>query len=152
MLRTKLQDDQIQALKSGNKIKLTVLRYILSEIKNKEIEKNPPAGGELNNEECIVVLKKITKELKESIEAFKKGNRKDLMDEYQAQLNIVIPYLPKEISDEELQTAIKVLIEKNKKLYEQNPKAIIGVCMKELKAKADPSRILKLLNQITANG
>ena len=70
MLRQKLQDDQISALKVGNKTKLNILRFILAQIKNKEIDKNPPAGGELNNEETLLVIKKVTKELKESIEAF----------------------------------------------------------------------------------
>src|SRR3990167_9681072 len=102
MLRQKLQDDQVIALKSGDKTKLEILRFILAQIKNKEIDKNPPAGGELNDEETLVVIKKVTKELKESIEAFEKGGRKDLSDDSKKQLKIVSVYLPAEISDEEL--------------------------------------------------
>ncbi len=146
MIKQKLQDEQLKALKAGNKEKLSVLRYILAQFKNKEIEKNPPTGGELSEDEAVVVLKKIAKELKESIDAFAKANRPELVKEYQAQLDIVAPYLPKEISDEELEREIRRIVDANKTL--PNPKAIIGICMRELKTKADPARIMKLLNAI----
>lgn len=145
MLTQKLQDDQVQALKSGDKDRLSVLRYILAQIQNKKIEKQ----AELSDDDVIAVLKKAAKELKESVEAFEKGGRKDLVSEYKKQLDILTPYLPKEMSDEELTKAIDELIEKNKELYEKNPKAIIGICMKELRSKADSSRILAILNKKT---
>lgn len=143
MLKQKLQDDQIQALKSGDKDKLSVLRYILAQIQNKEIEKR----ADLTGDDVIAVLKKISKELKESVDAFKKGGRNDLVDKYKRQLDIVTPYLPKEMSDEELTKAIDSVIEKNKELYEKNQKAIIGICMKLLRSKADSSRIMAILNE-----
>ena len=144
MIKQKLQVEQLVALKTGNQEKLTTLRYILAQIQNKEIEKK----ADLTDEEIIAVLKKIAKELKESIAAFEKGGRKDLVEQYAKQLDIVSPYLPKEISDEELTNAVKELIEKNKELSEKNSKAIIGVCMKELRSKADPSRILQVLKTL----
>ena len=144
MIKQKLQAEQLVALKTGNQEKLTTLRYILAQIQNKEIEKK----ADLTDEEIIAVLKKIAKELKESIAAFEKGGRKDLVEQYAKQLDIVSPYLPKEISDEELTNAVKELIEKNKELSEKNSKAIIGVCMKELRSKADPSRILQVLKTL----
>jgi hypothetical protein len=146
MLRQKLQDDQLAALKTGDKDKLSVLRFIIAQIQNKEIDKNPPAGGELNDEETLSVLKKIAKELKESIEAFTKGNRADLIEANKKQLEIVSQYLPAEISDEELKKEIEKIISDNKSVYDQNPKAIIGICMKQLKSKADPSRIMAVLS------
>ena len=146
MLRQKLQDDQIAALKGGEKTKLGILRFILAQIKNKEIDKNPLAGGELTDEETLVVLKKVTKELKESIEAFEKGGRKDLSDDSKKQLEIVSVYLPAEISDEELKQEVEKIIKENQALFDKNRKAIIGICMKQLKSKADPVRIMKFLS------
>ncbi|MBI3366809.1 GatB/YqeY domain-containing protein [Candidatus Roizmanbacteria bacterium] len=143
MIKQKLQDDQIRALKSGDKDKLSALRYILAQIKNKEIEKQ----ANLSDDDVINVLKKITKELRESITAFEKGGRNDLVVEYKRQFDIITPYLPKEISDEELEKAINELIEKNKELYDRNQKVIIGICMKELRSKADSSRIIAILNK-----
>lgn len=142
MLRQKLQEDQLTALKSKDSEKLSVLRFVISQIKNKEIDKK----SELNDEETIAVLKKIAKELKESIEAFEKGDRDDLVENSKKQLNIVSQYLPAEISDDELKKEVEKIIGDNKSLYDQNPKAIIGICMKLLKSKADPSRIMKVLS------
>ena len=151
MLRQKLQDDQITALKSGNKIKLGILRFILAQIKNKEIDKNPPAGGELTDEETLVVLRKVIKELKESVEAFEKGGRKELADDNKAQLEIASVYLPTEISDEDLKVEIEKVIKENQTVFDNNQKAIIGICMKQLKSKADPGRIMKVLSSYEAD-
>lgn len=147
MLRQKLQGDQITALKTGDKTKLGVLRFILAQIKNKEIDKNPPAGGELSDDETLVVIKKVTKELKESIDAFEKGGRKDLSDDSKKQLEIASAYLPAEISDEKLKGEVKNVIKENQSVFDNNQKAIIGICMKQLKSKADPSRIMKTLQE-----
>lgn len=141
MILQQIQSDQIAALKSGQSQKVTLLRYILAQIKNKEIEKK----SELNDEETLQILRKITKELKESIDAFEKGKRADLVNEYKAQLEIVLPYLPKDLSDEDLKKAIHLIIDTNKELFQKNPKAIIGSCMKELRSKADSSRIMNIL-------
>ncbi|OGK55948.1 hypothetical protein A3I50_04420 [Candidatus Roizmanbacteria bacterium RIFCSPLOWO2_02_FULL_37_9] len=155
MIKEKIIQDQIVALKNHEPDKLSILRYILAKIKNKEIEKKSidPAqqSSELTDDETIMVLRKIVKELNESIEAFEKGKREDLVSEYQKQLEIVSFYLPKELSDEELKNEIKKIIDNNRKLYEKNPKAIIGICIKELKSKADPTRIVKILNSLTSH-
>jgi len=142
MLRQKLQDNQMTALKSGDKTKLEILRFILAQIKNKEIDKK----SELTDEETLGVLKKVAKELKESIEAFEKGKRKDLADDSRKQLEIVSFYLPAEISDEELKGEVEKVIKENQAVFNNNQKAIIGICMKQLKSKADPSRIMKVLS------
>ena len=146
MLRQKLQDDQVTALKAGEKTKLGILRFILAQIKNKEIDKNPPAGGELTDEETLVVLRKVIKELKESVEAFEKGGRKELADDNKAQLEIASVYLPTEINDEDLKVEIEKVIKENQTVFDNNQKAIIGICMKQLKSKADPGRIMKVLS------
>jgi len=145
MIKQKIQEQLIFSLKADEKDKVNVLRYILAQIKNKEIEKK----ADLNDEETLAVLRKIIKELKESIEAFKKGRREDLVDEYTKQLNIVSSYLPAEISDEELKKEITRVITENQELYQKNPKAIIGIAIKALKGKADPARIIRILQTNT---
>ena len=144
MLQQKLQTDQIQALKSGDKKKLETLRYILAQIKNKEIDKREP----LTDDEVTNVLRKIIKELKESIESFEKGNRTDLAQEYKTQYEIAIAYMPAEISDEELKAAVEDLKQKHADVFQKNPKALIGICIRELKQKAEPARIMKQLKEV----
>lgn len=143
MLQQKIQSDQIQALKSGEKKRLETLRYILAQIKNKEIEKREA----LTDDEVMTVLRKIIKELKESIESFEKANRTDLAQEYKAQYEVAVAYMPPEISDEELKKTVEDLKEKHSEVFQKNAKALIGICMKELKGKADPGRIMKQLKE-----
>ncbi len=143
MLAQKLQADQLTALKSGDKKKLEVLRYVISQVKNREIEKK----DELTDEETVATLQKIKKELQESIDAAEKGERTDLVVDNKAQLEIVSSYLPKELSDEELEQEIDKLIADNQEAAAANPKAIIGIVMKALRAKADPSRIMAVLQK-----
>lgn len=142
MLRQKIQSDQLAAMKAGEKERLETLRYIVAKMKYKEIEKK----AELTDEEVIEIIRKQQKELQESITAFEKGNRPDLVEPNKRQLEIITAYMPPEMSDEDLAKAITELKEKNAELIAKNPKAIYGIAIKELKSKADPSRITKLLN------
>ena len=144
MLRQKLQQDQIAALKSGDKFTLDTLRFLISQVKNKEIEKK----SELDDAETMAVIRKNVKELKESLESFEKGGRTDLADHSKKQLEIVSSYLPKELSDEELKKEVERVIRENKEVAEQNPKRLIGVCISALKDKADPGRIMKALQDL----
>ena len=144
MLYEQLQAELITALKTKYTLKLLTVRGIIAQIKNKEIDK----GSTLTEDEVITVIKKTKKELLESIESFTKGGRTDLIEESQKQLAIVSTYLPAEIGDVELEKEIKLLIENSKEAIAKNPKAIIGICIKELKNKAAPSRILAVLQKV----
>lgn len=146
MLREKLQADQIAALKASEKFKLDTLRYLISAIKNKEIEKK----AELNDAEVIAVIRKNVKELHESITAFKKGNRVDLAAECEKQLAIVTVYLPPEMSDQDLKKEVAAVMAKNQAAAQANPKAIIGICVKALRDKAEPARIIAVLQSLQA--
>lgn len=137
MIKQQLQADQIMAMKAHDSVKLQTLRYILAQIKNIEIDKKV----ELSEEEVVNTLRKEVKKLQDSIDAFKQANRNDLAEEYQAQKDIIAAYLPQELSDSDLKAQVEAVIEKNKELFEQNPNALIGICVRELKSKADASRI-----------
>ncbi|GIW62439.1 MAG: hypothetical protein KatS3mg090_0265 [Patescibacteria group bacterium] len=141
----RLKSDQINALKKGQKMVLEVVRYILSKIKNKQIE----LQRELTDADVVQVLRKIKKELSESLEYAKKGNRQEAVEEYQQQLKILESYLPAEMSDEQLKKAIEEIIKENQQLYLKNPNAVLGMCVKKLGAQVEPSRIVQCFKQST---
>jgi len=145
MLRQKLQDEMVAALKNKDTFKLNTLRFAIAQVKNKEIEKK----AELNDEETLVVLKKLARELKESILAFEKAGRSELVDENKKQLQLVSSYLPAEISDAALKNEVEKIVKENQEIYNKNPKAIIGIVIRVLKNKADSQRIVKILQEIT---
>ncbi len=144
MIYQQLQADQLVALKSKDTVKLQTVRGIISTIKNKEIDK----GSSLTDEEVVGVLQKTKKECLESIDSFTEGGRQDLLAEAKAQLAIVSAYLPPEMSNEELAAEIAKIAEANRALTAQNPKALIGLCMKSLRGKADGSRIMQAINAL----
>ena len=144
MIKETLKTDQLAAMRAGRSNEVETIRYILSQIQNKEIEKK----SDLTDEEIIQVLRRQAKEIKESRHAAEKGGRTESLGKYDSELNFLKKYLPAEISDEELKKEIEALIEKNKDLYEKNPQAITGILVKELKTKADPGRIVGILRSL----
>ncbi|MBI3620236.1 GatB/YqeY domain-containing protein [Candidatus Roizmanbacteria bacterium] len=144
MIVAKLQSDQITYLKAGEKQKLETVRYILAQIKNKEIEKRTP----LTDEEVVQTLRKQVKELRESITAFEKGGRTDLTASTKVQLELVSSYLPTELTDGELKEAVEKIIASNRPLADTNPKALIGLCVGQLKSRAEPGRIVQMIQSL----
>ena len=144
MIKLKLQADQIQAMKAHDTVRLDTLRYILSQIKNKEID----TQKELTDDESTDMIRKEVKRLADSITSFKDAHRDDLASEYEAQKNILEEYLPKELSDDELKEEVNRVIAANQDMFEKNPNAMIGVCIRELKSKAESSRIAAIVKSL----
>lgn len=143
MIKTQIQKDQVTAMKSQNQEELQVLRYILAQIKNSEIEKHT----ELSDEEIVSLLRKEQKKIQDSIDAFTKANRMDLVEEHTIQSQIVNRYLPPELSNEDLQSKVDAVIEKNSELFANNPRAVIGMCVGELNSQAESARIVSCVNK-----
>ncbi len=91
-----------EALKSRNELKLSVLRMLKASLKNKEIEKMGP----LSNEEVVSVLSSMAKQRRDSIEQFAAAGRSDLAEKETKELEIVLSYLPSQLSSEELDKII----------------------------------------------
>lgn len=145
MIKQAIQADQITAMKAHDSKKLETIRYILAQIKNREVD----TQKEITDEEVVNVLRKETKKLRESIDAAKQANRVDLSEENKFQLDIVSAYLPKELSDEDLKTKIQEIVNQNQEAFAKNPDALIGICVGKLKSEADPSRISQMARSMT---
>ncbi|PIY68683.1 hypothetical protein COY90_04690 [Candidatus Roizmanbacteria bacterium CG_4_10_14_0_8_um_filter_39_9] len=143
MIKQKLQQDQITAMKAHEQVRLDTIRYIISQINNKEIN----TQKELSDAEIITVIQKVKKELNESIDSFVKGSRIDLAEEYKKQLVVVMAYLPPELTLKEIKNKIIELKRQNKDAIAKNPKALIGIVMRTLRGTADPALIQKILQE-----
>ena len=107
-----------------------------------EFEKSG-ANKELNPEEELKMLSSAVKKRKESIEQYQNAGREDLVVKEQAELNILMDYLPKQLSEEDIQNEIiRIALEVGAKSKEDFPKLMPAV-MKELKGKAD-GKVVKL--------
>jgi uncharacterized protein len=105
-LRERLETDMKTAMKAGDAFGRDTLRFLISALKNAEIEKR----GQLTDEEAFSVLQKQAKRMAESIEQFNAGHRPDLAGKEIAQLGILRGYLPAEMPDEELHALVREII------------------------------------------
>lgn len=138
-LRDQIQQDATQALKNRDVRKLDALRFLIAQIKNREID----AKRTLTDEEAIKSLQTEAKQRRESIEAYQKGQRQDLVDKEKFELELIGNYLPKQLTDEEiLQIVSQVKV--------ANPGAEFGILMKEtmkqIAGRADGGRVAKLVS------
>ena len=112
-LREKIESDYKNALKSKDKNKISTYRLILSGIKDLDINnRSGPNKKETDDEDIKKLLKKMIKQRSESIEVYKKNNRKDLLEIEENEVNVLSEYLPKQMSEEETISICKQIIEK----------------------------------------
>ncbi len=108
-LKTKIQDDMKSAMKAGEKDRLKVVRLILSEIKQIEIDKRI----ELDEPGALAVLEKMVKQRRDSVTQFKAGNREDLADIELAEIEILEKYLPEPLDAATLEKIIEGAIQES---------------------------------------
>lgn len=104
--KSKLQDGLKEALKQKDSVRLSLYRMLLTSIKNKEVEKIRP----LTEDEFIAVVKTSIKQHSESIESFKKGNRPDLAEKEEKELEILKEFMPSQLSENEITKEIEEAI------------------------------------------
>ena len=122
----KIEDDLKNAMKARDAFRLGVLRLVKAAIKNKELE--PPLHS-LSEVEFVALLSTLVKQRRDSIEQFTKGGRVDLAQSEAQEIAIIQEYLPKALSDGELDSLIAGAIQKSGALGPQD----MGKVMKELK-------------------
>lgn len=142
-LGQKLIDDMKQAMKGGDKVRLSVIRFLRSAIKNFEID-----HGEQDDAGIEKIVAKQVKQIKESIEEYQKANRDDLVSEEKAKLKVLEEYLPEQMSDEEILTIINEVLK-----GVENPQIgpIIGQVMGKVQSKADGNKVSQLVRQVLAS-
>ena len=102
-LRSRIEADTKDALKSGAKDKVSTLRMLNAALKNKQIDKRRP----LTEEEVIETARTLIKQRRDSIEQFAKGGRQDLVDKETAEIAVLEVYLPKQLTREELEIMVR---------------------------------------------
>lgn len=136
-IKEKLMQDLKAAMKSHDKIKKDTITMVRAAIKQIEVDKRV----DLSDEEVIDIISKQYKERVSSIGEFKRGGRDDLVAQTEEEIKIILEYLPKQLTDEELEDIIKEAIEK----LSITDKKQIGELMKEVmpkvKGKADGKKV-----------
>lgn len=145
-LREKLADELKNAMKSGDKIQLEVIRMLQTMIRRKEIERKGE-GKELTEEDEIQVIKSEIKKRKEAIELFEKGGRFDLAEKEKKELEILNKYLPEQMPEEEIAKFVEKIIQEIGATGPKDIGKVMGAVMKELRGKADGATVQKIVKE-----
>ena len=141
-----VRKDLTEAMKSGDKFKLGVIRMLKAALMNEEVALHGNGEG-LSDDEVITVVKREVKKRNTSIEEYTKYNKMDVVEDLKKEVEIMSVYLPPEMSDEELDKAISEIID------EVKPESIkdMGRVMKEVTAKycssVDMSKASKIVKE-----
>ena len=134
-----IERDIKELMKSGEKRKVEIVRFILSHLKNEEKEKK----RDLETSETIQILKRLLKRNHESFDQFNKAGRDDLASKEKEEMDVIQSYLPEEISEEELIKIIKETITSSGASSIKEMGKVIGLIKKSHGDNADMSLVSK---------
>lgn len=143
-LKQKLAEDLKQALKGGDKIKCSVLRLVLAAIKNAEIARQIT----LDDADILGVIAKEARQRRESIEAFRQGNRQDLVTQEEAELAILNQYLPQQMTREDIIIEARRVIDEVGARGAADKGKVMPKLIAQLKGKADGREINAVVTEL----
>lgn len=144
-LKEKINLDLKEAMKSGDKDRLNTIRSIRALIL--EFEKSG-AAKEMTESDELNLLNSAAKKRKESIEQFKNAGRSDLAEKEESELKIILEYLPKQLTEEEIEAEVKKIISQLNAKGKEDFSKVMPAAAKALKGKADGGIVRKIVEKL----
>lgn len=144
-LKARLNEEMKEAMKSGDSVKLSVIRMLRSSIKNREIERGK--GTVLNDSEVTEVIVSAVKQRHDSIEQFAKGNREDLVEQEKKELEVLNSFLPKPLSDSEVRSLISKVISETHAAGVKDMGKVMKALMPQILGRADNGMVSKIVRE-----
>lgn len=149
MIRETLKKELIEALKEKNETKTATIRLINAAIKDKDIEARPKGNADGIDETAILsLLQSMIKQRKESIEMYKKGNREDLVQKEQAEIDIIQSFLPKQMSEDDMKKAIQEIITEVSASSVKDMGKVMGALKQKYAGKMDFSQASQVIKTL----
>ena len=146
-LKRKLTDDLKQAMKSGDEVKRSSIRLLMAAIKNAEIARQ----ADLEDADILGIIAKEVRQRKESIAAFKQGNRQDLVAREETELAILEDYLPQQVTRDEIVEAARRIIEEVGAQGPGDKGKVMPRIIAQLKGRADGRDINAVVTELLAS-
>ena len=138
-----LNKDMIDAMKAKDKDRLTVIRMVKAALKQEQIDHKK----EINDDLLIDVVNKQIKMRKDSITEFEKGGRKDLVDKTQAEIDVLMKYLPEQLSHDEVKKIIDEVFTEVKPTSVKDMGKVMKEATAKLKGKADMKEVSTIVKE-----
>ena len=148
MLHEQIKGSIKEAMLARDTVRLSTLRAMVSSFMNELVAKNRKPNEMLTDEEVIVVITRLAKQRKDSIDQFRKGNREDLVKEEEAQLAILEIYLPKLMEKDEIEKIVKAKKEELQVIDATGKGKLMASIMKDLKGKADGVLVKEIVDSL----
>jgi len=142
-LKNQINDDMKSAMRSKDSARLGAIRLLLSSMKQKEVDERI----ELTDDDVISIIDKMLKQRRDSIEAFKKANRKDLVEKEEFELKILQDYMPEQLTDQEIEKLIVTTIEASGANSMKDMGAIMNILKPKLAGKANMGDVSKKIKE-----
>ena len=138
-LKHQITDDMKSAMRSKDSQRLGAVRLLLASIKQKEVDERV----ELIDEDIISIIEKMLKQRRDSIEAFNKADRKDLVQKEELEIKVLQDYMPQQLSEVEVEKAIFDAIENIGAKSMKDMGAVMGILKSQLAGKANMADVSK---------
>ena len=145
-LKAQLTSDLKDAMRQRDERRRDVLRFTLAALQNAEIA----AREELDEPAAMAVLAKEAKQRRDSIEEFRKADRQDLVTKEEAELAFLSPYLPEQLSREEIAEAARQAIQETGASSPQEMGKVMAVLMPQLRGRADGRQVSEVVQELLA--
>ena len=149
MLFDQISNDIKEAMKARDKVRLETLRNIKKVFL--EAKTAPGANDELSDAEAMKILQKLAKQGKESAATYVAQNRQDLADDELAQVAVIEEYLPRQMTEAEIEAALKDIIAQVGATSMKEMGKVMGVASKQMAGKADGGMISQIVKRLLAN-
>lgn len=146
-LAQKIRGDLNEAIRQKDKVRCSVLRLALASIKNAEIAQQQT----LDEADILGVIEKEAKQRRESIEAFERGNRQDLVAQEKAELDILLEYLPEQMSHEEIVDAARKVVSETGATGPKDKGKVMSQLMPQLKGKAQGQEVNAVVSELLSS-
>lgn len=144
MLKQRIPDDMKSAMKSGDKHKLGVIRLLMAAIKQREVDERV----ELDEDQILVVLDKMVKQRRDSIDQYEKAGRDELAEQEKFEIGILQEYLPEALSEEEITELIKQAMADTGAESMRDMGKVMGQLKPKLQGRADMGPVSAKIKQL----
>ena len=145
MLHQQIKNDVKKAMLEKNPLKLNVIRGLLAACTNELVATRRKPEETLKDEEVVAVLRRAVKQRQDSIEQFRSGGRDDLVQQEEAEREIIKTYLPPELGATENERIARAKIKSLKITDKKDAGKLVGAVMKDLKGQADGATVKKII-------
>ncbi len=145
-IKDRLTEDMKAAMKAkaDGKQQLAVIRMVRSAIRQQEID----GKTELDDNGVIAVISKEVKMRKDSLEEFKKGGREDLVAQTEAEIAVLMPYLPQQLSEAEVRTLVEEAVAASGASSQKDMGKVMGLLMPKVKGRADGKMVNTIVREL----